>query len=114
MEHPFLMFLDHTQRRSTVGRTPLDEEEQTFMYSAGFEPAIPASERPQTNALDRAATGIVTCLLVKYKRDKKSLLHKPKFWPFHLLGSHVLKVGAKIHNASICMKALFPRCDNYP
>jgi len=25
MEHPFVMFLDHTQRRSTVGRTPLDE-----------------------------------------------------------------------------------------
>jgi len=25
MEHPFLMFLDHTQRRNTVGRTPLDE-----------------------------------------------------------------------------------------
>jgi hypothetical protein len=25
MEHLFLMFLDHTQRRSTVGGTPLDE-----------------------------------------------------------------------------------------
>ena len=25
MDHPFLMFLDHTRRRSTVGRTPLDE-----------------------------------------------------------------------------------------
>ena len=25
MEHPFLMFLDHTQRRTTVGRTPLGE-----------------------------------------------------------------------------------------
>ena len=25
MAHPFLMFLDHTQRCSTVGRTPLDE-----------------------------------------------------------------------------------------
>ena len=25
MEHPFLMFLDHTQRRITVGRTPLDK-----------------------------------------------------------------------------------------
>jgi len=25
MEHLFLMFLDHTQRRSTVGSTPLDE-----------------------------------------------------------------------------------------
>ena len=28
------------------------------MLPAGFEPAIPASERPQTHALDRAATGI--------------------------------------------------------
>jgi len=25
MEHLFLMFLEHTQRRTTVGRTPLDE-----------------------------------------------------------------------------------------
>ena len=25
MGHLFLMFLDHTRRRSTVGRTPLDE-----------------------------------------------------------------------------------------
>jgi hypothetical protein len=28
------------------------------MSSAGFEPTIPASERPQTHALDRAANGI--------------------------------------------------------
>jgi hypothetical protein len=28
------------------------------MPPVGFEPAIPASERPQTHALDRAATGI--------------------------------------------------------
>ena len=28
------------------------------MTPAGFEPAIPASERPQTHALDRAANGI--------------------------------------------------------
>jgi len=25
MDHPFLIFLDHTQQRTTVGRTPLDE-----------------------------------------------------------------------------------------
>ena len=25
MKHPFLIFLDHTQRRGTVGRTPLEE-----------------------------------------------------------------------------------------
>jgi hypothetical protein len=31
---------------------------QTSMPPAGFEPAIPASEPPQTHALDRAATGI--------------------------------------------------------
>ena len=34
MEHPFLMFLDHTQRRTTVGRTPLDE----WTISAGERP----------------------------------------------------------------------------
>jgi hypothetical protein len=28
------------------------------MPAAGFEPTIPASERPQTHALDRTATGI--------------------------------------------------------
>jgi hypothetical protein len=63
-----------TLRHTTVGRTPLDEwsaprrdlyltthnthKRQTSMPSAGFEPTIPASERPQTHALDRAATGI--------------------------------------------------------
>ena len=30
------------------------------MLPAGFEPTIPASERPQTHALDRTATGIGT------------------------------------------------------
>ena len=30
---------------------------QTSMPPVGFEPTIPASERPQTHALDRAATG---------------------------------------------------------
>ena len=31
---------------------------ETSMSEAGFEPAFPASERPQTHVLDRAATGI--------------------------------------------------------
>ena len=71
----FMRLLDHTQRRTTVCRTPLDEwsahrrdlyltthnthSRQTSMAPMGFEPAIPASERPQTYALDRAATGTV-------------------------------------------------------
>ena len=68
---------DHTQRRTHAhasGRAPLVESStgrrdlyqttrnthnrQTAMPPAGFEPAIPASERPQTKALDSAATGI--------------------------------------------------------
>jgi len=73
MASSFLRFLDHTQRRTTVGRTPLDEwsarrrdlylttrnthNRQISMPSVGFEPTISASERPQTYALDRAATG---------------------------------------------------------
>jgi hypothetical protein len=72
-------FLEHTQRRTTVGRIPLDEwsarhewsvrrrdlyltihnthNRQTSMPSVEFEPTISAGERPQTYALDRAATG---------------------------------------------------------
>ena len=56
------MFLDHTRRRSTVGRTPLDEwaarrrdlylathdthNRQISMPPVGFEPTISAGERP--------------------------------------------------------------------
>ena len=73
MACPFLRFLDHTQRRITVGRTPLDEwsarlrdlyltthntnNRQTSMSPVGFEPTISAGERPQAYALVRAATG---------------------------------------------------------
>jgi len=29
----------------------------TYMSPAGYEPAIPASQRPQTHSLDRVANG---------------------------------------------------------
>src|SRR5215475_3155169 len=70
MEHLFLMFLDHTQRRSTVGRTPLDEcsarrrdfyltthdnhNRQISMPPVGFEPTISAGERPVATCLLRS------------------------------------------------------------
>jgi hypothetical protein len=66
-------------RHTTLGRTPLDErsarrrdlymtthnthKRQTSMPKAGFEPTIPASERPQTHALDRTATAIGVLLI---------------------------------------------------
>jgi hypothetical protein len=61
------------RRQPTFGRTPLDEwstrrrnlylttnnTHKTGIYApAGFEPPIPTSERPQTQALERAVTGI--------------------------------------------------------
>jgi hypothetical protein len=39
------------------------------MPSAGFEPATPATKRPQTYALDRAVTEVGTSLLHKEKDD---------------------------------------------
>jgi len=63
-----------TLRHTPLGRTPLDDgsayrwdfyltthnthKRETFMLSEGFEPAISASERPQTHVLDRAVTRI--------------------------------------------------------
>ena len=64
MEHLFLMFLDHTQRCTTVGRTPWTSDQlvaetstwqQTYdthnrqisMPPVGFEPKISAGQRPQ-------------------------------------------------------------------
>ena len=73
MASSLLRFLDHTQRRATVGRTPLEElsarrrgiyltthnthNRETSMFPAGLEPTVSAGERPQTHALDRAVTG---------------------------------------------------------
>ena len=73
MTSSFTRILDHTQRRTTVGRTPLDKwsarckdlylrthnthNRETSMPSVGFGPTNTAGERPQTYALDRAATG---------------------------------------------------------
>ena len=69
----FTRYLVHTQRRTTFGGTLLDEwsalrrdlyvktqnngKRQTSMPPVRFEPTNSAGERPQTYALDRAATG---------------------------------------------------------
>ena len=76
MAFSFLKFLDHTQRPTTVGTTPLDElsarrrvlyltkhnthNREISMPPAKFEPTISASEWPQTYTLDRVATGTST------------------------------------------------------
>ena len=77
MASTFTRYLDHTQRRTTLARTPLEthrrdlylktqttHNRQTSMPPAGFESGISAGQRRQTDALDRAATG--TCELESY------------------------------------------------
>ena len=51
MERLFLMFLDHTQRRSTVGRTPLDEQELSRRAASGRSPAEIEGSNP-TGGMD--------------------------------------------------------------
>ena len=74
MASSFFRFLDHTQRRITVGRTSLDEwsarrrdlyltthnthnRQTSMMPHVGFGPTISACERPKTYASDGASTG---------------------------------------------------------
>jgi hypothetical protein len=79
-----------TLRHTTLGRTPLDEwsarrrdlyltthhthKRHTSMPKVGFETAIPAGERPQTYALERAANG-----------DRHLLLYEFKFFLYQIL-----------------------------
>ena len=102
----FTKFLNHTQRRTTVCRTPLDEwaarrkdlylttqthNRQTSMPPVWIEPTVSAGERPQTYALDCAATGtgcftsamtnklVVIINSLKVPKIKKLLLYEMKF-----------------------------------
>jgi len=101
----------HT-RRTTVGRTPLDEwsarrrdlyltihnihKRQTSMPPTVFEPAIPASERSQTDALDRGAAGIITSYRwgdsLQHLQVRIQKLLKPEYMA--ILRTNSLKVNA--------------------
>ena len=75
-----LRFLDHIQRRTVVGRNPLDEwsaphrdlyltthsthnRHTKIHVPGGIEPTTSVRERPQSHTLDRVATGIGGLLL---------------------------------------------------
>jgi hypothetical protein len=97
----FTRFLDHTQRRTTVGRTPLGEWSTRHRYlcltthnthnkhpcaQVGFKPTISAGQGPQTYALGRAVTGtghdagkhyklIITKCINLFKTYAKTYIH---------------------------------------
>ena len=101
MASSFTRFLDHTQRHTTVGKTPLDEwsarrrdlyltthnthNRQTSMPTAGFEPTISAGVRPQTYALDRAATGTAHIYIVSVVKNMMHACTYDLTGIFHLL-----------------------------
>ena len=75
-----LLIYEVSISHTTVGRTPLDDwsarrrdlyltthnthNRQTSMPPMGFEPMFSAGKRPQTYALDRAATGTGSIVIV--------------------------------------------------
>jgi hypothetical protein len=84
--HSVHMHTHSDTRTHTIGRTPLDEgsarrrdlhltthntdKTETSIPPKGFEPAIPASEQPQTHASNRSATEIgKTHPFLRQKRD---------------------------------------------
>jgi hypothetical protein len=108
----------HSVIHTTLGKTPLDAESARRRHfhltthntqkkhpypPVGFEPVIPASERWQTHALDRAATGIdfvsymnymycgtwlsgSNCRLQK-RRVQPGLTHTIHRWPWQPLST---------------------------
>jgi hypothetical protein len=104
----FKITLNHT----TLGRTLLDEwsarhrdlyltthnnqNRETTMPPSGFQPTIPANERPQTQALDPAATRIGWNFLYTYKL---SVLSKyAGHWPYLFFRLDLIYTGPKAQN----------------
>ena len=85
MENLFLMFLDHTQRRTTFGRTPLDEwsarrrdlyltthdthNRQISMPPVGFEPTISAGDSRSRGVLPTVVRRCVWSRKIKNRRS---------------------------------------------
>jgi len=78
MAHQSVVGFTFILRHTTLDRTILDgwsarcsyfnlttyNTRDIYMPLAGFEPTIPASERPQAHALDRAATAVISRLFI--------------------------------------------------
>ena len=127
MASSFTTFLDCTQRRTTVGRTPMEEwtarrrdlyltthdthNRKTSMPPVGFEPTTSAGERPQTHALGRAANGPA----------KRNCLPQPisgfkKDWSYHhlyiLLLCTISGKDSRLGTAQLIISEVTPRSHN--
>jgi hypothetical protein len=85
---PYYRSITITLRHTALGRTSSDQwsarcrdlylkthnshKRKISMHPARFEPVIPASERPRTDALDRAATGIGSRNIIRIIKKRKT------------------------------------------
>jgi len=92
MATSFTRFLDHTQRRTTVSKTPLYEwsarrrdlylkthniqnRHPSPLHPVGFEPTTSAGECLQTQTLDRSANVIGNIFTIRYYNDTVSTIY---------------------------------------
>jgi hypothetical protein len=57
---------------------PHNTHNANVLAPVGFEPTISAGERPQTYALDGAATGTGTDRMIEYRKYGQKLLYSPE------------------------------------
>jgi hypothetical protein len=127
----FSRFIDHTQRCTTVGRTPLDKwsarrrdlyltthnaDRQTSNPPVGFEPTISAGERPQTKALDHATT-VTGVLPLEYLIMKLPIPTQPATVSLFKVKSckallHMLQVNIRSYLKSV-LRCTFLILDTY-
>jgi len=100
-----------TLRHTTLGRSPLDEwsASRRDLYlttdihgpPVGFEPTVPASERPQTHALDRTATGTYVRyaipIVFHYNNGWRNASH---YYVIRTFDCIVIRCGAMKHSAT--------------
>jgi len=114
----------------TLGRTPLDEgsarrrdlyltthntqKRETSMTPAGFEPAIPANKRSQTQALDRAATVIGRLVLTVHQQGEASSMCSitripplPYTQTSKFLALLYVSLGLTLKNSIFCTRLVF-------
>jgi hypothetical protein len=93
------------RRRELYLTTRTTKKGQTSMPPTGFEPAIPASERPQTQALDSAATGIG--YMTVFSAERPSPASSPIFHAKKTIPAAVRQPTIRVKHINVTFKAAF-------
>jgi hypothetical protein len=71
------------------------------MPSAGFEPAIPVSERPQTHALDRTAIGIGPCTVIIGRYCDNYMRPLSTLWAKRIGAQHFQDIVTEVYSGAV-------------